>query len=154
MPRFGTEIEHPGAYYAAVDARIKANSSLTRRRKLEAEIANDSPEFRAWLLGTEPEHIAALREAAQRQYDLDYDQNSPEQKALDQAWKDWYAKVGHVPGFLIDALRDWGGLTEKQLAFARRAFAENIAKGEQRNAAEQPSAPTRTTRPRLSYDLQ
>jgi cell fate (sporulation/competence/biofilm development) regulator YlbF (YheA/YmcA/DUF963 family) len=41
------DIRNPQAYQDAVARRIKANASTTRRRKLEAAVASDSPEFRA-----------------------------------------------------------------------------------------------------------
>lgn len=145
MSRFnGNSIENYDAWLAGKDRRIKENANISRRRKLEAEIEKDGPEFRAWLFGSEPPHIATLRQASQDEFERSeyegYDDNQehagPARKAFTAAWQQWIKKYGPVPTFLTDALENWGGLTEKQLAFARKIFAERLAKAEGREARE------------------
>jgi hypothetical protein len=129
-------VENPAAYEAAIHRRIQANANTTRRRKLDAAIATDSPEFRAWLLGQITPELEALRLASQDEFDQSFQSTGPAAKAYHAAWDAFRKRTGPVPEFLRDSLDNWGGLTEKQLAFARKIFAERIAKSETRDAAE------------------
>lgn len=138
MGRFnGNYVENPEAYAAAITRRVKANANTTRRRKLEAVVANDDPDFIAWLFDRTPAWLEALRVTAQTEFDVDHDERSSAQLEYKRAWKEHHERVGRIPEALAKALEDWGGLTDKQLAWARDAFARNIARYEQRNAKEQ-----------------
>jgi hypothetical protein len=134
-------VEHPSAWLDARDRRIKANANKTRRRKLDAELANDTPEFRAWLLDIDTAEIAALDDDVRRaREDAGGEYDAPEVERLDQRRRDaiiaWRKRVGYVPEALRLAMQDWGGLSEKQLAWARSAFVKNIERSENRDAAE------------------
>lgn len=116
-------IENPDAYYAAKAARIKANASITRRRKLIEAVKFDSPEFRIWL---------GLEAAP---WD-DPDGSEESYRAQREGWKSFTATYGWKPDFISKAMDDWGGLTDGQLAYARKAFAEKAAKGAERSKEE------------------
>jgi hypothetical protein len=127
-------VQNPDAWLRARAARIKSNRSITNARKLDAAIANDTPEFRAWLRGLLPDHVEALRAAAQAAYETGND--DAEHKAYTKAYDAWRKRVGNVPEALREALVQWGGLTDKQLAWARSTFAKNVERAEGRDAAE------------------
>jgi hypothetical protein len=132
----GNYVENPEAYQRAISARIKFNASTTRRRKLLAEIEKDGEDFRCWLLGETTQALTDLAAKSQAEYDAS-DEGGPAYRAYHKAWKEWQAKYGFVPDFLRTALEQWGGLTDKQLAFARKIFAERAGKAVQRDEAEE-----------------
>lgn len=121
------EIDNPVAYENAKRARIRANGNVTRRRKLLEAIEIDSADFKRWLLNIgEPPAPATS-----------YDQ------ADDAAWAAWEAerksfgqRYGALPAFLREQLHEWDGLSEKQLATARRVFVERGERGRLRNALD------------------
>jgi hypothetical protein len=130
-------VQNPDAWLRARDARIKANRSTTNRRKLDAALASDTEEFRAWLTGALPDSVEALRAAAQAAYGTgDEVRADAEHKTYTKAYDAWRKRVGSVPDALREALSQWGGLSEKQLAWARSAFTKNVERFEGRNAAE------------------
>lgn len=139
MSRFnGNYIENPEAYAAAVQRRIKANASKTRRAKLLAAIEQDGAEFRAWLLDSEPAELEGLRVASGQEFhDSDCsDARGPAYQAYQKAFKAWHARTGALPEFLREALENWGGLTDGQLAFARKIWAERLEKAAGRDTRE------------------
>jgi hypothetical protein len=103
------EIEYPDRYAAAIKARIHANKRLTAMRKMQAE----APEILAWI-----QHNG-------QKYDAE---------------GTWLGKEKHpagtAPHFLKEAVEKWGGLTDGQLAFARKAYAERTTQNAERDAAE------------------
>lgn len=132
-----SEIRNPMAYESAKAARIRANANTTRRRALEAKVANDSAEFRCWLFSEATPELAALRDAAQADFDRTCNDDSEAQRAYHQAWEAWHKVYGYVPQFLREAMENWGGLTDGQLAFARKKFAELATRGEARVKQEE-----------------
>jgi hypothetical protein len=145
----GNHIENPVAYENAIQGRIKANASKTRRRKLEAAAAQDSAEFRYWLLSTNgwngllgEEERARLQELGDRystsqpmtpaEWD-EFEALRRKAQELDTAFRKQY---GWPARFLMEAMDNWGGLTDGQLAFARKQFAEKHLKAEERAARE------------------
>jgi hypothetical protein len=129
-------VQYPSAWLAAKDARIKANANKTRRRKLEAAVANDPEEFRCWLFDRTPPELDALRAASQAEWEKSYDEHAPAYVAYEKACKAWRKRVGDLPAFLREAMDNWGGLTDGQLAFARKAYARNVERADGRDAEE------------------
>lgn len=137
MSHVPDHVQNPSAWLDAKDRRIKANARKTKRAQLLAAIENDGEEFTAWLLDGVPAYLDALRGSAQDAYDADdYEANERLYAEYHEAVKQWRKRVGYVPQALRTALDEWGGLTEKQLAWARSAFAKNVARAEQRDADE------------------
>jgi hypothetical protein len=141
----GNHIENPDAYSRAVANRIKANRWTTGRRKLEATIAQEGPDFRTWLLGLEAPEVAALSAERDEAYDHggEADINAINRK-LDTAAKAYRARTPRLPVFLREALEQWGGLTDGQLTFARKVWTEDTAQAAERAAkwaAERAAAP-------------
>lgn len=134
----GNYIEYPDRYYAAKEARIRANANLTRSRKLDAAIAGESEEFRCWLRDTLPTSLEALRVASGAEWtDSNYTvENGPANQAYKAAWKLWIDRNPKLPEWMRESLQQWGGLTDKQLAVAKRIWAEHAGKLAKRDAAD------------------
>jgi hypothetical protein len=129
-------VEYPTAWLDAKAARIKANANTTRRRKLLAAIEGDSEHFRCWLLDTLPADLEALRVASQAACDANEDDANVAERVYQKAWSDFRKRYGPLPEFLRESMQEWGGLTDGQLAFARRKFAEQAKRAEGRDEAE------------------
>lgn len=130
-------VEHPDGWLRAKAMRIKANANKTRRRALEAAIEADAEEFRLWLFDRIPADIEALRAAAQDAEDKgDQDDADAKHRVYTKAYDAWRKRVGDLPAFIREAMQDWGGLTEKQLAFVRKAYARNVERAAGRDAEE------------------
>lgn len=144
-------VEHPDAWLNAKAARIRANKAKTNRRLLDVAIANDGDDFRAWLFQTTtPAMDAMIADANSTDVDIDLDDESTDRRyaAYHRARAAFLKRYGRRPDMIDEALQKWGGLTEKQLAFARRIFAERLARAEGRDAIEnarRASAPHWTT---------
>jgi hypothetical protein len=123
------EIENQSAYDNAVHNRIKANANIGRRKRMEAAIANDSEDFKAWLLDKTPPQLKELEAACFNQWGS-VEESAPN-RAFQAAMKGWRNEHGFRPDFIGEAIYDWGGLTENQLNFARKAFYQYA----ERNAA-------------------
>lgn len=138
------EIYNESAYNNAISARIKANASKTRAKKLDADTKNDSPEFRYWLgicgfWEVSPE-AKALIDKSNADYaqteTMTYEEAARVEIAIDRMMKEFKLKYGTRPKFIMEAINQWGGLTEKQLVFARKVFAENVGRAAGRDAKE------------------
>lgn len=73
--------------------------------------------------------------------------NEANQDRYNAAQRAFHKTYGSPPQFLRDAIVQWGGLTDNQLAFARKAWAERTEKTSARNAeneARKASAPAWT----------
>lgn len=141
MSHVPDHVEHPSAWLDAKARRIKANANKTRARKLDAALESDTPEFRAWLFNTDPPQVESLNVEYRRACDEAFGEyDSPEAELILQRRSKtldaWRKRVGYAPDAIRTALEEWGGLTDKQLAWARSAFAKNIERSENRNAAE------------------
>lgn len=133
-----SDIQNPAAYAAAIERRIKSNAQITRARQLDAALAGDSDEFKAWLLGNLPAGLDALRIKSQADFDA-YDEAPASEESYreyQRAVDAWRKRVGYLPDALREAINNFGGLTEKQLAWARSAFQKNIERAAGRDAAE------------------
>lgn len=118
-------IEHPDAYAAAIDRRIKQNAWTRRRRELEEK----EPEVAAWIgsRGFENDGPEVYDDDLQ-----DYRQPRKEHPA------------GQPPLWLIESCDKWGGLTERQLEAAKRILAERTTKRAEwaaKRAEEKANAP-------------
>lgn len=124
----GNVIENPEAYQAAIQRRIQENARVSRRRKLLDAIEADGPAFKAWLFDLTPTELDALSAAADKLWNDGWGENEPAYLEADRAFqaatKKYWATMKPVPGFIRESLRNWGGLTEGQLDFARKNFAE------------------------------
>jgi hypothetical protein len=98
-------IENPDAWLAARAARIKFNRFKTGRRQFEEQ----HPDLAAALIGP-PEPDVAWEDMTEAQAE-DY-------RRLVSDW--WKRRESYrIPDFIFDALEEWGGLTEKQVALVR-----------------------------------
>lgn len=129
-----SEIEYPDHYEVAVRNRIKANANKTRRRKFEAAIANDSDDFKSWITNVTPMALRPLESACYNRFGSVEDEEP--HRVFRAAMKAWRDRVGYPADFLAEAIHDWGGLTDGQLAYARKSFAESGAKLAERTEAE------------------
>ena len=148
MARDFSHVQNEVAYENAIQARIKANAALTRRRQLDAAIKDEPVEFRAWLFSDTSlvPAINALRIADQEAFDAGEDE-SHAGRAYQKAVDEFSRSYGHVPEFLWQSLEQWGGLTDKQLEVARRIFAERqgmATERAKREAERRASAPAWT----------
>lgn len=140
-------IENPAAYEAAIAARIRQNATITRRRVFFAKFGPTDAEFLAWLGftsdATATPELAELDRISSEAFATDdkYCTATSEaayaaaNRAYHKAAEAWRKSVGTVPTFLREARDQWGSLTDGQIAFARKVFAENKAKSD-RWAAE------------------
>jgi hypothetical protein len=126
-------VEYPDKYIAAAEARIRNNRRTTNRRKLDAAIADDGLDFRAWLFDLP---IDAIREQLPIVAPEGYDDIEPYHAAVDRLTKQWRRRFGYAPPFVREALEKWGGLTDGQLAAARRTFAKFVERAEGRDVEE------------------
>lgn len=130
------EINNPDAYYRAKEARIKANRWKTGHRNLQAAIADDSPEFKAWLtVGPIPAVTELSEEFKARGFtEIDMDSSEEWWTARNKAEAAFRKTYGPVPKFITDSMNEWGGLTDRQLAMAREIWAERAEKAAKRDA--------------------
>lgn len=140
MYRVPNHVEHPSAYERAIEARIKANASKTRRQNWLANHA-DAQRLSDWL------HQSGEfkdRYACGNTWDnnigmccADYNQKcshiGPKGHPLVVGM--FGGDFGKVLVQMRDALFEWGGLTDKQTDLVRRALAraeERYARAQQR----------------------
>lgn len=139
MYRVPDHVEKPGAYEAAIEARIKANASKTRRKKWFAahpdaqrlsDWLNQCGEFQdRWSCGaplSSERHQCSGN--AERCFDVGV-------KAHPLVRGIFHGDFGGVLMQMRDAIDEWGGLTDKQTDLVRRALAraeERHAKAQQR----------------------
>lgn len=139
MGRRSTFIEKPGAYEAAIEARIKANASKTRRKKwLEAhpdaqrlsDWLNQCGEFQdRWSCGAP---LSSERHQCSGNAEWCFDAGV---KAHPLVRGMFHGDFGGVLMQMRDAIDEWGGLTDKQTDLVRRALAraeERVVKAQQR----------------------
>lgn len=145
-------VDNPVAYENAKAARIRANANKTRRAKLVAALEQE-PDLLAWLdYELTPEETRSLNpiwEQAKAEVEATISENARPwlyERVHDRAGSLGYfekrdallearrKRLGPVPSFLLESLREWAGLTEKQLAFARKIYHERCGKAETRDA--------------------
>ena len=110
------EIMNPGAYYAAIDRRIKQNATITRRRNFLAQFTATDDEFLAWLSVKSPSEVVpelvALHAASVAAWNVSEAENTNAAEAAHEvasaqyhaAEKMWRKRVGYPAEFLRDAL--------------------------------------------------
>lgn len=140
---------NPVAYERAKQARIHANASKGRAKRLAEALAGE-PDLEAWLHGVPTrEEQASIPEGL-----CDHGDNGVCDVAMETGRCPWYKawdafvvarthRLGALPPLLRHALQQWGGLTDGQLAFARRIYAERIERAatrETKRAAEAATA--------------
>ena len=137
MSRVGDHVEHPAAYEKAIEARIKANASKTRRAKWFAAHP-DAERLNAWL-----NHYGEFEnryscgnvwttggccENSDRCLVIG-EKEHPTVRGM------FAGDFGKVLLEMRDAIMEWGGLTDKQTDLVRRALAraeERVVKAQQR----------------------
>ena len=72
----------------------------------------------------------ALHVALMARHKADEEHSAANYEVERKFWKTY----GSVPEFIRNAMRDWGGLTEKQLAYAKKVFNERIERNAGLNA--------------------
>jgi hypothetical protein len=103
----------PQRYAEAVARKIKQNKIAGGRKRLQAALLPQDATLYVWLTGEY--NVAEYRT---------WEQVESVRKLL-----------GPCPTFLVESIIDWGGLTEKQLAFARKIYEERCTKTADRAVA-------------------
>jgi hypothetical protein len=115
------DVEHPAAYEAAIQNRIKANASKTRRKNWFATY-QDAQRLWDWLYGN-------------GEFENEYNERGELVKSNPLRDGIFAGDFGKVLLEMREAIDEWGGLTDKQTDLVRRALAraeERVAKAAQR----------------------
>lgn len=138
--KWAAHVENPGAYERAIEARIKANASKTRREKWFAQHA-DAERLNSWLhhYGEFDSRYSCGNAwnnsigACCENYDTKCSNIGPKEHPLVRNM--YVGDFGKVLLQMREALIEWGSLTDKQTDLVRRSLAraeERLAKAQQR----------------------